>query len=89
MPALGRPQGPPLRRDERGQLEEFPHAGVHHFAPPSDQRLPRNFVVHIELGFSSPEKVLDERRDVSRVHLAGVIRDARSQDDLSNDGHVW
>src|ERR1700674_4921888 len=63
-----------LNTGERWQREEFPHSSVDHLAILGDQGASNDFVFQIELELAVFDHVANEIRDVSRVHLAGVIR---------------
>ena len=41
------------------------------------QGLARDFVLHVELQLTLARQVLEEGRDIVRIHLAGVVRHGR------------
>src|SRR6202020_643310 len=73
---------------QRGHLEKFADAGVHHFSGVGHHSLANYFVLHVLLQLAIFHHIKKIVGEVAGVHLAGMIRNAAGEVDGADDGHA-
>src|SRR5262249_29235384 len=69
-------------------LFEVPHAWIDNLSGVRDQRLPRDLVGQVDRDRAVANQVLEQRRQIPGIHLAGVKRHARRQVQRPHDHHA-